>query len=582
MAARPHMRIQGRAPSAQSRSSRSTSASTRGRPGGVSVLRDRLRTCVRYTVEPTLSGRRVARGRPTSLQRPTVPRSRQSRRAAPATAGTSCPRSPCRGTRPSSPARRPGPGSRSRSPRETRRSPPTTRCSSAVAGFRKIAAWATAGAARAAAALADRQAMNPEWPETAGRVSVRDVTGEELALALGCSRRTARHLRHGTGARSRAPSRPPATRSPAATSTPRRPGSSSRRSSTPRPPRPRRAGRRAPRGGSAHADRAGPRRREGDHRRGPCGCAQQARVREPGRAGWTGRASWRTAWPACGRCSPRDRAARMDAVLDRLARSGRAAGDPGLSTSCGRTCSSTSRTGDVPRWRRRTTGHGAEREPAGRSASPPPGRRRASPARGSQPSDADAAPRPASTTGSAAPSSGNPGPRADQRPRAARRAARRLGRARRAGRLRPDHRRGRARARHRHGQHLAAARHRPAVRGGARRRANQVPTTRRARRARASPRPPMQPTGLLRARDLLRPRPHRRVRTRRRTDRTWQPRPAVPAGPPGQDRRRVRGDPAGARAVRVGDPARRRYRIRPGLDAAYLEIGRHDDGPPPF
>ncbi len=29
-------------------------------------------------------------------------------------------------------------------------------------------------------------------------------------------------------------------------------------------------------------------------------------------------------------------------------------------------------------------------------------------------------------------------------------------------------------------------------------------------------------------------------------------------------------------------PLGRRYRIRPGLDAAYLEIGRHDDGPPPF
>lgn len=64
----------------------------------------------------------------------------------------------------------------------------------AVVGYRQVAAWATAHAARTAAALADRQAMNPEWPATAGRVSVRDVTGEELALALGCSRRAARHL----------------------------------------------------------------------------------------------------------------------------------------------------------------------------------------------------------------------------------------------------------------------------------------------------------------------------------------------------------------------------------------------------
>lgn len=64
----------------------------------------------------------------------------------------------------------------------------------AVVGYRQVAAWATARAARTAAALADRQAMNPEWPATAGKVSVRDVTGEELALALGCSRRAARHL----------------------------------------------------------------------------------------------------------------------------------------------------------------------------------------------------------------------------------------------------------------------------------------------------------------------------------------------------------------------------------------------------
>lgn len=64
----------------------------------------------------------------------------------------------------------------------------------AVLAFRRIIAWATVGAARAAAALADREVMNPPWPESAGRVSMRDVTGEELALALACSRRAARRL----------------------------------------------------------------------------------------------------------------------------------------------------------------------------------------------------------------------------------------------------------------------------------------------------------------------------------------------------------------------------------------------------
>ncbi|MDO8122322.1 DUF222 domain-containing protein [Isoptericola sp. b490] len=64
----------------------------------------------------------------------------------------------------------------------------------AVVGFRRLIGWATAGAARAAAVLADRPLMNPEWPATAGHVSVTDVTGEELAMALGCSRRTARTL----------------------------------------------------------------------------------------------------------------------------------------------------------------------------------------------------------------------------------------------------------------------------------------------------------------------------------------------------------------------------------------------------
>ncbi len=64
----------------------------------------------------------------------------------------------------------------------------------AVVAFRRVAAWAEAGAARAAAALSRRAVMNPAWPPLAGQVSVPDATAEELAPALGCSRRAARRL----------------------------------------------------------------------------------------------------------------------------------------------------------------------------------------------------------------------------------------------------------------------------------------------------------------------------------------------------------------------------------------------------
>lgn len=64
----------------------------------------------------------------------------------------------------------------------------------AVVAFRRQAAWAEAGAAALAAALSHRPAMNPEWPTVAGRVSVTDVTAEELAPAIGCSRQAARRL----------------------------------------------------------------------------------------------------------------------------------------------------------------------------------------------------------------------------------------------------------------------------------------------------------------------------------------------------------------------------------------------------
>lgn len=67
-----------------------------------------------------------------------------------------------------------------------------------VAAWQRMAAWAAAGAARAAAALADRPSMNPRWPDAAGEVAEPNVAGEELAMRLGCSRRHARALvRHG-------------------------------------------------------------------------------------------------------------------------------------------------------------------------------------------------------------------------------------------------------------------------------------------------------------------------------------------------------------------------------------------------
>lgn len=68
----------------------------------------------------------------------------------------------------------------------------------AIAAWQRMAAWAAAGAARAAAALADRPSMNPLWPDAAGAVAKPNVAGEEIAMRLGCSRRQARTLvRHG-------------------------------------------------------------------------------------------------------------------------------------------------------------------------------------------------------------------------------------------------------------------------------------------------------------------------------------------------------------------------------------------------
>ena len=63
-----------------------------------------------------------------------------------------------------------------------------------VAAWQRMASWVAAGAARAAAELADRPSMNPMWPATAGKVAEPNVAGDELAMRLGCSRRQGRLL----------------------------------------------------------------------------------------------------------------------------------------------------------------------------------------------------------------------------------------------------------------------------------------------------------------------------------------------------------------------------------------------------
>ena len=64
----------------------------------------------------------------------------------------------------------------------------------AVAAWQRMASWAAAGMAQAAAVLADRPCMNPAWPVSARNVAEPNVAGEELAMRLGCSRRQGRLL----------------------------------------------------------------------------------------------------------------------------------------------------------------------------------------------------------------------------------------------------------------------------------------------------------------------------------------------------------------------------------------------------
>ena len=63
-----------------------------------------------------------------------------------------------------------------------------------VAGWERVAARAHAGAAAAAAALADREAMNPGRPEDAARVDPLAVVATDLSLRLGVSRQAAATL----------------------------------------------------------------------------------------------------------------------------------------------------------------------------------------------------------------------------------------------------------------------------------------------------------------------------------------------------------------------------------------------------
>jgi hypothetical protein len=64
-----------------------------------------------------------------------------------------------------------------------------------VAAWQRMSAWVHAHTTRAAAALAGRASMNPTWSVAAGGPPARaGVAGDELAMRLACSRRTATRL----------------------------------------------------------------------------------------------------------------------------------------------------------------------------------------------------------------------------------------------------------------------------------------------------------------------------------------------------------------------------------------------------
>ncbi|MFI2754794.1 DUF222 domain-containing protein [Cellulomonas sp. P22] len=63
-----------------------------------------------------------------------------------------------------------------------------------VAAWQRVASWAAAQAAAAAAELAGRDSMNPRWPVSATDARHSCVAADELAMRLACSRRAARLL----------------------------------------------------------------------------------------------------------------------------------------------------------------------------------------------------------------------------------------------------------------------------------------------------------------------------------------------------------------------------------------------------
>ncbi|WP_225753513.1 HNH endonuclease signature motif containing protein [Actinotalea sp. Marseille-Q4924] len=63
-----------------------------------------------------------------------------------------------------------------------------------VAAFERVASWARAGAARAAALLTERPEVRPQWPAAAGVVAEQCTASTDLSLRLGVTRHAARTL----------------------------------------------------------------------------------------------------------------------------------------------------------------------------------------------------------------------------------------------------------------------------------------------------------------------------------------------------------------------------------------------------
>ena len=63
-----------------------------------------------------------------------------------------------------------------------------------VAATDRQASWVHAQQLNAIAELNERESMNPTWPYSAGNVVKRSVTGDEIAMRLKCSRRSAQKL----------------------------------------------------------------------------------------------------------------------------------------------------------------------------------------------------------------------------------------------------------------------------------------------------------------------------------------------------------------------------------------------------